>query len=249
MKKLYILILCFLPIVINAENIDALWQQAEKAYATRDYESAVAIYEKLVVDGESAPLYYNYANALLKAGYTGKAILFYERALRLDPSNDDIKYNLEFANLTKTDKIDKIETFFVAKWYEDITMLFRSNVWAYLSLSLFLLAMVCFLLFRFGKNIVLRKVGFGLFVVMFVCSVLSVFHAIKSYNMIENSRAAILMVGSETAKSTPDSGGTEVFVIHEGTKVFVKSTLGEWSEVRIEDGNIGWIRTSSYEII
>lgn len=250
MKKIILLIMCFVPLILSAQsNDEKLWREAADAYSHRDYETAVARYERLTEKGGSAPLYYNYANALFKAGYVGRSILYYERALRLDPSNEDIKFNLEFANLNKIDKIDRVEEFFVVQWYKQITNLLTSNVWAYVSIVLFLLAMIMFLLYRFGSSMTLRKTAFGLFVFFFVFTFITMGHSFMSKNIFTDSRDAIVLVGSETAKSTPDESGTEVFVIHEGTKVRVRSELGEWSEVQLEDGNVGWVRTASFEMI
>lgn len=250
MKRVIVIVVLALSAVVMYGGTDQeLWNDAAKAYSEKDYEGAVEVYQQLVQKGESAPLYYNYANALFKAGYTGRAILYYERALRLDPSNDDIKFNLEFANLSKTDKIDKIDPFFVAVWYGNITNLMTSNMWADVSLVLFLLAMIMFLLYRFGKMLGLRKAAFGLFISFIVFFFISMGHAFHSRNRVLNNPEAILMVGSETARSTPDESGTEVFVIHEGTKVKMKSALGDWSEVALEDGKVGWIKTNSVEVI
>ncbi len=236
-------------VALFAEGNAQLWDKAARLYSEKNYEEAASIYQQLVRQGESAPLYYNYANALFKAGYTGRAILYYERALRLDPSDENIRYNLEFANLSKTDKIDRIEPFFVVVWYQNITNLLTSNQWAYLSLILFFVAMAMFLLYRFGIHLPLRKTAFGLFIALIVFFFLTMGHSFYSRNSVVNNPAAILMAGSQTARSTPDDTGTEVFVIHEGTKVFIKSSILEWSEVRLEDGKVGWIRSNSIEVI
>jgi len=251
MKRVIVIIVLALSAatLLMAESNAQLWDKAARLYSEKNYEESASVYQQLVRQGESAPLYYNYANALFKAGYTGRAILYYERALRLDPSNENIRYNLEFANLSKTDKIDRIEPFFVVVWYRDITSLLTSNRWAYLSLILFLLAMAMFLLYRFGKLLPLRKTAFGLFIALILLFLLTMGHSLYSRNSVVRNPAAILMAGSQTARSTPDDTGTEVFVIHEGTKVFVKSTILEWSEVRLEDGKVGWIHTNSIEMI
>ena len=242
-------IMLVMAVPVWADEDDELWNSAAEAYDAKDYETAVARYAQLVKKGESASLYYNYGNALFKAGYTGKAILFYERALRLDPTNADIKYNLEFANLSKTDKTERIEQFFLVEWYRAVTRLMPSNRWAYCSLALFFLAMVMFLLYRFGATLGLRKTCFALCLLFVVLTLSTMGHALHSRDMVKSNPAAIVMVGSETARSTPDKSGTEVFVIHEGTKVFIKSTLGEWIEVKLEDGNVGWIRVTAVEKI
>lgn len=242
------LLIISLPLFAISEN-QKIWNDAAEAYAQKNYEEAVSLYAQLIKKGESSSLYYNYGNALFKAGYIGRAILYYERALRLDPSNSDIKYNLEFANLSKTDKIESFEPFFLTQWYTSITLLCTSNLWAYFALAFFLLAMVLFLIFRFGKTLILRKIGFGLFIFSLVLFAISCGHAFHARNMVLDNPAAIVMVGSETARSTPDMSGTEVFVIHEGTKVFEKSSLGDWVEVRLEDGKVGWIHKSAVETI
>ena len=250
MKKIILTtIILLLAIPLMATDDDNLWKSAADAYAAKDYETAVSLYSQLVKKGESASLYYNYGNALFKAGYTGRAILYYERALRLDPSNADIKYNLEFANLSKTDKTDRVEEFFLVEWYRNVTRLMPSNLWAYISLALFFLAMVMFLIYRFGSTIGLRKTCFAFCILFVVLTLSTMGHALHSRDMVKDNPAAIVMVGSETARSTPDASGTEVFVIHEGTKVFIKSKLGAWIEVRLEDGNVGWIHNSAVEKI
>lgn len=242
------MLVIMLPVKAGTEE-ERLWVEAGEAYSGKNYEEAVEKYGQLVKKGESASLYYNYGNALFKAGYIGRAILYYERALRLDPANADIEYNLEFANLSKTDKIEKIEPFFVTEWYRGITQMFTSNIWAYASLGFFLMAMIFFLVYRFGVTIAIRKWSFGVFVICLVISIIAVGHSVYSRNMVEDNPAAIVMVGSETARSTPDKSGTEVFVIHEGTKVYIKSRLGDWIEVRLESGNVGWIENTAVEVI
>ena len=137
----------------------------------------------------------------------------------------------------------------MVQWYRDITNLMPSNAWAYSSIVILLLAMVMFLLYRFGKLLPLRKTAFGLFIAFVVLFFVTMGHSFYSRNRVTHNPEAILMAGSETARSTPDQSGTEVFVIHEGTKVRVRSSLAEWSEVELEDGKVGWILTNSFEVI
>ena len=245
--SLIILILHFAFCILYSQTAD--WKQAEQLYAEKQYAAAAEAYAAMFQYGESAALYYNYANALYKSNQIGLAILNYERALRLEPMNEDIKFNLEFVNKMKTDKIEPIERFFLTEWFDSLARLFTSNQWAYTSIISFILMLLLVLLYLFGKKVGLRKTAFfsALFLLLF--SVFTMANAFKIKSLVEDNPAAIVLSGSVSVKSSPDDSGTEVFVIHEGTKVNVLSTLGEWSEVRLADGNIGWLQTSTIEKI
>ena len=225
------------------------WQRAEQLYADKQYAAAAELYESMFQYGESADLYYNYANALYKSNQIGLAILNYERALRLNPTNEDIKFNLDFVNRMKTDKIEPIERFFLTEWLDALARMMTSNQWAYASIIGFVCMLVLVLLYLFGRKVWLRKTAFfsALFLLLF--SVFTMINAFKIKALVENNPAAIVLSGAVSVKSSPDDSGTEVFVIHEGTKVNVISTLSTWSEVRLADGNIGWLQTATIEKI
>lgn len=257
MKKIFLLLIvhCALlsAIVISPLNaqtsIDVDWKRAEEFYANKQYTEAADVYAEMFQYGESATLYYNYANALYKSNQLGMAILNYERALRLDPSNEDIKFNLEFVNKMKTDKIEPLERFFMSEWFEALGRLLTSNQWAYASIIGFIAMLILVLLYLFGRKVWLRKLSFfsALFLLLF--TILTMVYAFQVKNHIENNPEAIVLAGTVSVKSSPDDSGTEVFVIHEGTKVNVLSTLSTWSEVRLADGNIGWLQSSTIEKI
>lgn len=246
LSLLFIIVLSALSIV-HSQTDD--WQRAEQLYADKQYAAAADLYESMFQYGESADLYYNYANALYKSNQIGLAILNYERALRLDPANEDIKFNLDFVNRMKTDKIEPIERFFFTEWLDSLALMLTSNQWAYASIIGFVSMLVLALLYLFGRKVWLRKTAFfsALFLLLF--SVFTMVNAFKIKSLVENNPAAIVLSGSVSVKSSPDDSGTEVFVIHEGTKVNVVSTLGDWSEVRLADGNIGWLQSTAIEKI
>ncbi len=261
MKKVILIIvvqclLCFVDCcsIVQGQTssqsaIEVDWKSAETLYAEKQYAAAAEIYAKLFQYGESSTLYYNYANALYKSNQLGLAILNYERALRLDPTNDDIKFNLEFVNKMKTDKIEPLERFFLSVWMESLSRMLTSNQWAYVSIVSFIAMLILALLYLLGKRVWLRKVSFfsALFLLFF--TIFTMVNAFSVKNYIENNPEAIVLVGSVSVKSSPDDSGTEVFVIHEGTKVNVLSTLANWSEVRLADGNVGWLLSSAIEKI
>ena len=165
MKKIFLLLIVHCALcIVNCGSIvhcqESDWKKAEELYAAKQYVEAADAYAEMFQYGESATLYYNYANALYKSNQIGLAILNYERALRLDPTNEDIKFNLEFVNKIKTDKIEPLEKFFMSEWLEVLGRLFTSNEWAYASIISFIVMLVLVLLYLFGRKVWLRKTAF-----------------------------------------------------------------------------------------
>lgn len=233
----------------QSEQLTKLWQQAEQQYTAQQYEEAAESYRQLMSYGSSAALYYNYANSLFKSGETGQAILNYERALRLDPSNDNIRFNLEYANSRKTDQIEEIEPFFLQQWSRGIERMMSPNAWAYTGTVCFTITLILVLVYLFCKTTWLRKTAFFTAVATLVLTITSVGYTFSSKANAMRHDEAIVLAGSVSVKSSPDESGTEVFVIHEGTKVKIVSVLGGWREVKIADGNLGWIPAENIEVI
>ena len=245
--KNIIVLLALMPLCAWA-NEDKL-QQAATLYAQRSYEEAATIYAELLNQGESADLYYNYANACFKLGRTAEAILNYERALKLNPRHADARFNLEYANTQITDKIDPVPTFFFRKWLRDLGSQLSSDQWAVLSVSLFGATLVLALLFIFGRFVALRKTAFFMGIVALLLSLISMAYAFSRKRYMQEHTEAIVMAGSVTVASAPDRSGTELFVLHDGTKVILTDSVGEWREIRISDGQTGWVPRTAIEPI
>ncbi len=251
MKKIILIIIAFLitfPIstVFAQQN---LWDEANAAYTAKDYSKAEILYDSLFQYGESPELYYNYANALYKNGHIAQSILNYERALRINPSYEDAKVNLEFLGTQITDKIVPIEVFFAKQWLISLGNMFSSNTWAYLSITFFVIMLITLLIYLFSRKRMMRKIAFFTTLVMLTLFIVSISYSFTSKQKYEDREYAIIMSGSTSVKSSPDESGTELFVLHEGTKVKILSILGEWSEVKIADGNIGWMPSTDVEKI
>lgn len=251
---LIIAIIAALTIPQNTEaqqptDMQSLWQQAEQQYQAQDYDGAADTYRSLLCYGTSAALHYNYANALFKSGHLGAAILNYERALRLDPNNENIKFNLDYANKTKTDKIDPIKPFFAKQWIQALQSVLTPNQWAYTSIIAFSITLALIILYLFGKITWLRKTAFFTSIATLLITLASMSYAFSSKRQALERNEAIVMTGSVSVKSSPDQSGTEVFVIHEGTKVEIRASLTDWCEIKIADGNVGWLLASDIEKI
>lgn len=240
---------CLQASMAQSEQLNALWKTAEQQYTDKQYDEAAETYRQLLSFGSSAALHYNYANALFKSGEIGPAILNYERALRLDPNNEDIRFNLQYANNAKTDKIEELKPFFMQQFSNSIERLMTSNQWAYTGIASFIITLTLALVYLFSKLRWLRKTAFFTALVTLILTTASICYTFASKRHTLQRTEAIVMTGSSSVKSSPDESGTEVFVIHEGTKVSIRSTLGEWREIKIADGNLGWIPASDIEII
>lgn len=249
MKKLFI-VLFIIFVVINSVTAQSLQEQANNAYSTSDYERAAQLYKEVIEkEGESAYVYYNLGNTYYRLNEIAFSILYYERSLLLDPANKDARFNLEIAKLKTVDKIEPIGEFFITEWFNDIRNLFNTDLWSYISVMSFLLFIACLFLFFFSRKIVLKKIGFfsGL-VLIIVCIFSNVFAYNQKKKLLERN-SAIIFSPTTTIKSSPDASGTDLFILHEGTKVLVTNKLGEWNEIETQDGNVGWIKTKEIEII
>jgi tetratricopeptide (TPR) repeat protein len=193
-------------------------------------------------------VYYNLGNAYFKQGELAQAILAYERALRLQPSLQDAKHNLQFAQSRIIDNIQDTQSFFLSNWLQAIRNALSQRTWIILSISLFILALVGFFLFAFSQIIWLRKTAFYTSLVAFIISMAACANA-GSLHQRDTLRAeAIITQGIVNAKSSPDRSGTDLFTIHEGTKVEIKEVIGEWCCVHVGN-NIGWMPLAHLERI
>lgn len=241
------LVLIMMPCILFANNIQ---QEAVQAYEKGEYQKAADLYESLTKDGyNSADLYYNLGNAYYKVGENAQAILNYERALLYAPNDADLKTNLEIAKLKTVDKIDPVEKIFIYNWIDSVRNMNTSNQWAAIAVGAFILFLGCFALYFIGGKVWMKKIAFFSAILLFILILFANSAASAQKERLVNRDYAIVFAKSITAKSTPADSGTDLFVLHDGTKVKVKSKVGEWYEVELADGNIGWIPSSKLEII
>jgi len=233
----------------NASS-ESLLKMAADLYAKGQYAESAYVYEDILKNhGISDKVYFNLGNAYFKCDKLAPAILNFERALRLNPRDADARFNLEMCNARIVDKIDPIGMFLIARWYHSLGNLYSSNGWAYVSISFFLMFIGCLFAYFFARRRWLKKSGFFFGILFLVISTLSLVYSAQSSRRITHPNEAILYSLSVTVKSSPDKSGTDLFVLHEGTKMTVRSILGDWSEIELEDGNVGWLLSKDIQII
>jgi tetratricopeptide (TPR) repeat protein len=220
---------------------------ANAAYADGRYEEAATLYQSLLDEQEDATLYYNLGNARFKQGELAQAILNYERALRLQPNNKDAQYNLAFAQSRITDNIVE-QDFFLSAWARAIRNNLRERTWLGLSIGLFILGLVGLLLFLLGREPWIRKTAFHTAWLALLFSLITGLNAYSLHQRDTLRNEAIITQGVVNAKSSPDRSGTDLFTLHEGTKVTIRETLGEWCNIRVGN-NEGWIKQQNMERI
>ena len=223
------------------------FDEANTAYADGRYEEAATLYQAMIDEQPNAVLYYNLGNAQFKKGELAQAILAYERALRLKPNYKDAQYNLAFAQSKITDNIVDND-FFLSSWVRAVRNALNEYTWLVLSICLFIIALAGLLLFLLGRAPWLRKTAFHTAWIALLFSLIAGLNAMSLHNRNTLRNEAIITQGVVNAKSSPDRSGTDLFTVHEGTKVTIRETIGEWSNVRV-GSNEGWIRSTCLERI
>ncbi|MEA1887602.1 MAG: tetratricopeptide repeat protein [Bacteroidota bacterium] len=219
-----------------------LYDRALTEYQNNNFEESLELFQKLIASGYSSyKLYYNTGNAAFKTGDIPEAILNYEKALLIKPFNEDARYNLEIAKTYTVDKLEAIPEVFFIRWFKLFSLLLHTNTWSIISMACFAFSLILLAVFLFSARYKLKKQTFLLAVVLFVISLLSFALALTNKSLILNNNEAIVFEPVVTGTSSPGTGGNELFVIHEGTKVEVEDKLGEWYEIRLSDGTVGWI--------
>ena len=227
-----------------AAGSDQAFDKAVKLYSSGEYSKAIDIYDSILHSGvESWELYYNLGNAWFKKEEYPKAILFYEKALKINPSNPDIKYNLELANSKIADKIEPLPVFFLKRWWLNFSGLLTEKQWGIATIILWALLMLASYIFFTTSSVGRKKIAFWFGVLMLVFSLTSGAAGYKQYRLASSHKSAIVMTPTVNVKSSPDKGSTTIFVLHQGTKVRLTEKIGNWYRITIANGNKGWIKS------
>jgi tetratricopeptide (TPR) repeat protein len=246
-KKIAVLFATILLVAFHAagQSPDQIAAQAAKAYNSKQYTEAITQYEKIIAGGyESSALYYNIANAYFRNNETAQAILYYEKALKQDPNNEDIKHNIEVINSKLTDKVEKIPELFYKRWWKQVLNMMDIDMLATVNILLLTLALLLFAVYVAVSNILIRKISFWAGSILFLFFTVGVLAASQRSHYLNNQHEAIIFTPTINIKSSPDENSKDIFVLHEGTKVTLLDVVADWQEIRIANGSVGWIKSS-----
>ncbi|MFI3248445.1 MAG: competence protein [Rikenellaceae bacterium] len=235
---------------LSTKSNNELWDMANTAYANDDYIGAEEYYNEILSrDVHSSAIYYNLGNVHYKRGEVGRALLNYYRALRIDPSDEDIRHNIEVVRAKTADNIEQLPRLFIVEWSEWIGSRLSCMQWSILSLILLALFFGFLLTYILAGGLKTRRAGFWGALILLVLLVVTTRHALIERSELLNPSEAIVMSSSMSVNSSPSSASTELFILHEGTKVKILNRHDVWSEIKIADGKKGWVESRKIEQI
>jgi tetratricopeptide (TPR) repeat protein len=249
-KKLYILIVIlitfsFEPAISQSTSKDKFYQGVTY-FTAGSYKEALQVWTEIYNSGyRSANLDYNIGNAYFKLNNIPSAILFYERAYLLKPADENINYNLQVARTLIVDRFQEIPELFFVRWYDFVSLFLSTNAWAKISVGSFILFLLLLSLYIYSPRHRYKVIGFWLAVFFFIICITSFAFSSRNKSLVYDNKEAIIFAPLVSGKSSPDKSGNDLFVLHEGTKVTVEDAVGEWYEIRLSDGNKGWIPSNS----
>ncbi len=249
-KHILLLMLVVVSLHATAINPDSLMVRANRAYDHQQYDSAINMYQSVLKQGLVSPkLYFNLGDAYYRQKDMPSAILYFEKAKKLDPNNADIQYNLNLANTMIPDKIVKVPSMFLKRWWNYLYNLFDANTWAVLSLVSFAFFVLLVGIFVLSQGRSARKISFFIGILMLLASVAAFGLASQKAYYLQHHNEAIIFTPVITAKSSPTPNSVDLFVIHQGTKVHLLDEVDGWKKIRLQNGSIGWLPKNSMKEI
>lgn len=241
--KIIILILLFTSGFSFA--VSDLQTKAEKLYSEKKYKEVIETYESILKEGSASyKLHYNLGNAYYKNNELGKAIYNYELAIKLQPNNKDVKANLRIANEKTIDKIESKENFFIGAIKSELVSLLSTDGWAWLSIFSLVISLAMAFLFFMSSHLILKRLGFFLSCISFILFIGSMLLGFTALNGKHTTNFAIVINTESKIHEEPNTSSNSKFNLHEGTKVNVLETNADWTNIKLENGNEGWIKTS-----
>ena len=231
-------------------NIDSLYLEANSLYQQGQYEPALEKYNAVILSGkESADLYYNMGNAAYRSNSIGHAILYYEKALKLEPTHQDAIHNLDFVSRYRLDTFEEVPVLFIGSWIEGFVRIFPEHTWSILAMAFFAIILCGLLFYLFSRHMLIKKMGFISSAVALLFFLITLSSSISRHRDIVNPDSGIILAPSVVVRSSPSESGTELFILHEGTKIDINEEVSGWQNIRVIDGREGWIMSSDFQSI
>jgi len=221
-------------------------------YQDGQYEQALQSYQKILDSGhENGAVYFNMANSNYKLNNLGQSILFYERALKLTPGDEDVQANLALANKLVVDEITHMQPFFLMRFLHAYYFLLPFNLQLWLAAGTYLVCGLFISLMILARKRLVRMVSFRLAIAAGILFIVFGFSLLGRFSDQKNKIEAVILQNEIAVRSAPgpQEGSVEVFALHEGTKVRIDREEGEWLEIVLLDGKVGWVERTVLEVI
>jgi tetratricopeptide (TPR) repeat protein len=243
MKKFLVILFLLSATFAWADDNTLLIEEGNKLYNQNDYQQAAMLYQKVIESGyESSDLYYNLGNTYFKIDNMPLAILYYEKARKLAPGDRDILFNLNIANSRVVDKIETVPEVFYVRWWNNLVYSLSLDSWGWISLTAFGLTVLMLLVFLLSNIVWIRKSSFWSGIIFLILFAFSFLLAQQKHASFSSDHQAIVFTPTVTIKSSPTDSSIDLFVIHEGTKVQLTDHVGDWYEIEIANGSVGWLK-------
>lgn len=241
MKKIFLLFMLFANTLI-AQSVDDIFNSANDFYKNEKFEKAIELYHQIESKGTiSVELYYNLGNSYYKINKVGPSIYYFEKTLKLDPTNEDAQNNLIFAKRLALDNIQEIPKSIFQKININYLQKLSYNQWAMVSVVFSFVACLLFLLFYFANSPTIKRIYFGSSIISFLALIITFSITYSQFLYFKNNKEAIVFAETSSVKNAPTLNSEDVFILHEGTKVIVLDAIDNWKKIKLADGKQGWI--------
>ena len=246
-----ILIFLFLFVkIVSAGELENLFQKGNEHYLKGEYQETIRIFQSIVEKGyQGKSLYYNLGNAYFRIGKIGLAILYYEKAKKISPSDEDVNYNLAFANSKIADKIETLPKFFIFDWWENALALFSISGWTYAAYLFYLFILGAVGYYYFAGSLKGQRIAFYTGIISTFFLVLTIVLLAVNLNRELNYKFGIVVDPVVVVKFSPDQNSKDAFIVHEGLKVQAEDNVHAWIKIKLIDGKIGWLKNNYLKII
>lgn len=245
--------LCLAFSQLHANELEALFNKANETYAAKEYVEAADLYQQVVDKGMvSFDLYYNLGNAYYRSGDVGPSVLYYEKALKMDPSNEDAVFNLKVANLKVADRVEPLQDAFFFRLVNELLLKRSPDGWAHWSLALLWAALVFAIGYLFVNKLAFKRLLFAFSFLLLLGSAGLALISLRQIGLEQSTKEGIIMATNSYVKSAPDNNSTDLFILREGVKVRLLVKEGLWQQIKIVDregDKIGWIDADHVEAI
>ncbi len=252
MKKYFSLsvVLLFIPFFMLANSAKTLFEIANDHFNKGEYEQSITLYDSLIKNNiVSSSIYYNLGNAYYKTDDIPRAILYYEKAKKIDPTNKDINYNLELANTHIADRIKSVPEFFLKTWWKKVVYFFNEEQWMYINIGVFSILMIFIAVYFVSNKPNTKKFSFTLSIIFILLSFISGIIGYNSYKIKTTHNTSIIFTPTVNVKSAPDENSSTIFILHQGTKVSLLDESRDWQKIKLANGSEGWLLKSDFEKI
>lgn len=228
-----------------AQTPEEIFAQGNAAYNDGRYAEAAAAYRTVLkYQIRDARLEYNLGNAEFRIGRLGPAILHFERAKRLAPTDADILANLAFARASTFDRVPEPELFFAVRWVRGVQDRVGPDrqAWAFLVL-LWGIALVLIVVFSRPGGWS-AAAGWTLAALILVAALVGASWHV-TYERLEGRQLAVVFDDVVEVLAGPGDNNAALFTVHEGLTVEIRAERQDWLQVSLPNGMNGWIRGSS----